>query len=405
MSLQWFQLNQQLVEDALRGGRRPDLVATMASGRLDELVALHDELGVFDALDNLPNSRQRNGIDDALLLRTTAVLPFLRESALSSAAQALFGDPAILLLLCWSPVQISIGDNERHREAADRHENSLPCNVETLRDALRRVELQAWQQVQEAGVQALFERRLVRGEVYAIDGTGLGPNLRLVCLVCVSAQRPTLVAWRLLSGTDSEKGKEAGVTRLIEQALRQAVSAASARCWSTPCMPTARSWRGASMCRRSRCWFRFPAIAICIATCITRRAVEVSTVQLCPHHPRAPAPPHARRRRPRRNDQLGKLRQNRRKIRGLRALPVGLPAPADRSPQRRRPAVDAGQHGRVAHGRSGVSCVSAALAHRKRRLPRTEGRLAPGRTTLGSRPAGAVGPRDARLPSALSAMD
>ena len=44
MSQLWFQHDQQTVEAALRRGERPDLVSTMSSGPLDELVALHDEL-------------------------------------------------------------------------------------------------------------------------------------------------------------------------------------------------------------------------------------------------------------------------------------------------------------------------------------------------------------------------
>jgi len=81
------------------------------------------------------------------------------------------------------------------------------------------VEAQCWQKLQEAGVKGLFDRHLVRGVVYAIDGTGLDEGLRLVCLVCVSAERPVIVAWRVLTGNASEKGKEAAVTRsLIEQA-------------------------------------------------------------------------------------------------------------------------------------------------------------------------------------------
>jgi hypothetical protein len=44
--------------------------------------------------------------------------------------------------------------------------------------------------------------------------------LRLVCLVCVWGKRPLLVAWRLLEGAASEKGKEAAVTKeLVEQAV------------------------------------------------------------------------------------------------------------------------------------------------------------------------------------------
>src|SRR5439155_10092199 len=104
-----------------------------------------------------------------------------------------------------------------------RQEESLPCHPDTLRDALRRVGESAWLKAQQAGVQSLYQRQFVRGKVYAVDGSGLGDELRLVALVCVSATRPIIVAWRVLSGTASEKGKEAEVTHaLIEQVLEAA---------------------------------------------------------------------------------------------------------------------------------------------------------------------------------------
>lgn len=219
MSITWYQRNDEAVIAALERGQRPDMATTMSSGPLDELVALHDELGVYDALDAVECVRQRGGVPDKLLLRTAATLPFIECSSLSGAAGQLFGEPAILLHLGWSPLQISIGDNERHRHPEGRRETSLPCHPDTLRDALRRVAAQSWQKAQEAGVKGLFDRNLVRGKVYAIDGTGLDDGLRLVCLVCVSAERPVIVAWRVLTGNASEKGKEAAVTRsLIEQA-------------------------------------------------------------------------------------------------------------------------------------------------------------------------------------------
>jgi hypothetical protein len=120
-------------------------------------------------------------------------------------------------------VQIRQGSNGRHRHPEGRQEESLPCHPDTLRDALRRVEESAWLRAQAAGVQALYQRQLVRGKVYAVDGSGLGDDFRVVALVCVSATRPIIVAWRLLSGPASEKGKEAAVTRsLIEQVLQVA---------------------------------------------------------------------------------------------------------------------------------------------------------------------------------------
>jgi len=220
MEVQWFRQDKPAVLDALRRGQRPLMATTLAAGPVDELVALHIELGILDALDALPVARQRDGIADPLLLRSLATLPFLPEAGLDPAAQLLFREPAVLLQLGWAPAQIQSGDNRRHRHPEGRQAQSLPCHPDTLRDELRRVEAAAWLKAQRAGVAALYNRQLVRGKVYAIDGSGLGNALRLVCLVCVSGPRPVIVAWRLLEGEASEKGREAAVTReLIEQAL------------------------------------------------------------------------------------------------------------------------------------------------------------------------------------------
>jgi hypothetical protein len=220
MKRTWYRQDREAVLAALRRGDRPDWATTMACGPLDELVALHEELGILQALDKLPVTRQRSGVSDSLLLRTLATLPFLQEPSLSGAAGALFREPAVLLQLGWAPAQIREGDNGRHRHPDGRQPESLPCHPDTLRDTLRRLGERAWAKAQRTGVRALYERSLVRGKVYAVDGSGLGADLRLVCLVCVSGSRPLIVAWRLLEGAASEKGKEAAVTRaLVEQAV------------------------------------------------------------------------------------------------------------------------------------------------------------------------------------------
>jgi hypothetical protein len=219
----WYRKDKEAVAEALRRGERPDLATTMASGPLDELVALHEELGIFAILDELEVQRVRAGVPDELLLRTLATLPFVEQASLSGGSEVLFREPAILLQLGWAPVQIRQGSNGRHRHPEGRQEESLPCHPDTLRDALRRIGEAAWLHAQQAGVRSLYQRQLVRGKVYAVDGSGLGDDLRLVTLVCVSATRPIIVAWRLLSGPASEKGKEAAVTRqLIEQVLEVA---------------------------------------------------------------------------------------------------------------------------------------------------------------------------------------
>ena len=219
----WYRRDKAAVTEALRRGERPDLATTMASGPVDELVALHEELGIFAILDEIEVQRTRTGIADELLLRTLATLPFVEQASLSGASEVLFREPAVLLQLGWAPVQIRSGSNGRHRHPQGRQEESLPCHPDTLRDALRRVGESAWLQAQAAGVQSLYQRQLVRGKVYAVDGSGLGDDFRLVALVCVSATRPVIVAWRLLSGQASEKGQEAAVTHaLIEQVLQVA---------------------------------------------------------------------------------------------------------------------------------------------------------------------------------------
>jgi len=139
----WYRHDQEQVVAALRRGERPDMATTMASGPLDELVSLHEKLGIFDALDALTTNRQRSGIEDRLLLRTLAALPFVEQGSLSGATGQLFGEPAVLLHLGWSPLQIEIGDNERHRHPDGRRVESLPCHVDALRDALCRVSQQA----------------------------------------------------------------------------------------------------------------------------------------------------------------------------------------------------------------------------------------------------------------------
>lgn len=188
MEVQWFRQDKDAVLDELRRGVRPLMAATTASGPLDELIALHIELGVFEALDRLPVRRERAGIDDALLLRTLSVLPFLAESGLDPSARLLFQEPAILLRLGWAPAQIQSGDNHRRRHPEGRRLESLPCHPDTLRDAFRRIETAAWLRVQEAGVSSLYARGLVRGKVYAIDGVLLQPEME---------RRPTRVILQL----------------------------------------------------------------------------------------------------------------------------------------------------------------------------------------------------------------
>src|SRR5436305_606431 len=151
----WYRRDKEAVAAALQRGQRPDLATTMASGPLDELVALHEELGIFAILDEVEAQRKRAGVPDELLLRTLATLPFVEQASLSGAAEVLFREPAVLLQLGWAPMQIRSGSNGRHRHPQGRSEASLPCHPDHLGDALRRVGVSAWRKARVAGVQSL----------------------------------------------------------------------------------------------------------------------------------------------------------------------------------------------------------------------------------------------------------
>ena len=220
MGLVWYRNDRDVVLAALGRGERPDMATTTAVGPLDELIALHDELGIFALMDGMEVTRERSGIPDHLLFRTAATLPFLSEASLSGTTQTLFNEPAVLLQLGWAPVYIRSGTNHRHRHPQGRQLVSLPCHPDTLRDALGRTAESAWDRAQSTGVTTVYRHGIVRGPVYAIDGTGLGNDYRVVAVVCVSSACPIIVAWRVLQWPASEKGKEARVTRgLVEDVL------------------------------------------------------------------------------------------------------------------------------------------------------------------------------------------
>jgi hypothetical protein len=59
--MEWYRRDKEAVVAGLRRGERPELATTMASGPLDELVALHEELGIFAIVEQLEVQRARAG--------------------------------------------------------------------------------------------------------------------------------------------------------------------------------------------------------------------------------------------------------------------------------------------------------------------------------------------------------
>lgn len=209
------------VLEALRQGTY-EAIATSSQGALDALMHLAIEIGVFEALEIIEVERERAGIPDDLLLRVLAVLPFVEAIGLSASAGRLLGDAAILLQLGFSLEQLQNGFNDRHHGGTGKAETSKPCHPEVLRQELGRINLQSLARFRQVAIKQLFERDLVKGKTYAIDGTGLRDRNRLVGVLNVHKDRALWLNWRLLEGDASEKGKDAHIVRDMVEQIRAA---------------------------------------------------------------------------------------------------------------------------------------------------------------------------------------
>ena len=198
-----------------------EAIATSGQSVADELVHLCVELGVFEALKCIRVQRERQGIPDELLLRTLAVLPFVEALGLSSAAGEIFKDAAILLQLGYAIREVREGFNRRHNGACGEGKRARPCHVEVLREELTRVELESLAEFGRQCVKELFKRKLVKGKVCAIDGSGLHKHHRVVGLLSVYKGQPLWLSWRVLKGKESEKGQEAKVVRSLVQEVME----------------------------------------------------------------------------------------------------------------------------------------------------------------------------------------
>lgn len=197
-----------------------EAIATSGQTVADELVHLCMELGVFEALKSLEVRREREGIPDELLLRTLAVLPFVEALGLSSAAGRLFEDAAVLLRLGYEITAVQEGFNDRHGSTSGE-KRSRPCHVEVLRDELARIDPESVAEFGRRCVAELFRRGLVKGRVCAIDGSGLRTHHRVVGLLSVHEGQCLWLSWRVLEGSESEKGAEASVVRsMVEEVLQ-----------------------------------------------------------------------------------------------------------------------------------------------------------------------------------------
>ncbi|MGD2049146.1 MAG: hypothetical protein PVH03_06605 [Chloroflexota bacterium] len=208
---EWREHDRTRVLACLQDGEY-EAIMTTGQSELDVLAHLAAELGILEAVQILSVERERAGIPDELLLRTLAVLPFVEAMGLSASAKTLFADAAILLQLGYTAVELREGFNNRHgAQATVKSATSLPLHPDVLRQEMQRLEPESVADFRRHCIQQLYKRKLIKGKVYAVDGSGLSDRWRVVGLLCVVQGAPLWVTWRLLAGDASEKGKEGSV--------------------------------------------------------------------------------------------------------------------------------------------------------------------------------------------------
>jgi hypothetical protein len=221
MAWEWRENNREKVLEALRKGEH-EAILSSREGALDALAHLASELEVLDGVELIEVEREREGIPDELLLRTLAILPFVEALSLSAAANTLFEDAAVLLQLGYTAVQIQSGFNQRRGKGNEQKSaQSRPYHPDVLREELQRIRVASLDAYRRHCVGVLYQRGLIRSRLYAVDGSGIGPDMRVVGLICLQKDGPLWVNWRLRSGNESEKGKEGEVVLGMVDEVRQ----------------------------------------------------------------------------------------------------------------------------------------------------------------------------------------
>jgi hypothetical protein len=221
MAWEWRENNREKVLAALRKGEY-EAILTSREGALDALAHLAWELEILEAVQLIQVGREREGIPDELLLRTLVVLPFVEALSLSAAANTLFEDAAVLLQLGYTAIQIDEGFNQRRGKGYEQKSaHSRPYHPDVLREELQRIQVESLEAYRRHCVGVLYQRGLIRSKLYAVDGSGIGPDMRVVGLLCLQKDGPLWVNWRLRTGNESEKGKEGEVVLAMVDEIRQ----------------------------------------------------------------------------------------------------------------------------------------------------------------------------------------
>src|SRR4030065_565193 len=131
-------------------------------------------------------------------------------------------DAGVLLQLGYTAVQIEAGFNQRRGKGKEtKSAQSRPHHPDVLREELQRIKVESLDAYRRHCVGVLYKRGLIRSKLYAVDGSGIGPEMRVVGLICLQKDGPLWANWRLRTGNDEEKGKEGEVVLAMVDELRE----------------------------------------------------------------------------------------------------------------------------------------------------------------------------------------
>jgi hypothetical protein len=167
MSWQLLYWNQEKVREALQRGEYDDASLT-GWGRLDDLVALAEGLGVLKELHAIQPDLTREGdiprwfIHHALFLRTV-----VGDESLSAMQEGLFRDTGVLRLLGCTAREIRKGF-AAHRNQGEH----TPCHVDSLRYSLKHTPAgQFYQAFTHCRVRWIQDGFIKRRGTYILDAT------------------------------------------------------------------------------------------------------------------------------------------------------------------------------------------------------------------------------------------
>lgn len=124
----------------------------------------------------------------------------------------------------YTAIEIQEGFNQRHGAGQEKkRKEAVPCHPDVLRNQLLRVKGESMGAFRQECIRRLHKRGLIRGKIYAVDGSGIGNRWRLVGLYNVHKGRKLWLTWRLLSGSASEKGKEGQVLFEMVDEVREII--------------------------------------------------------------------------------------------------------------------------------------------------------------------------------------